>query len=103
RKLTQSLLQFLLGTIEKSPDVYLDELQEMLATSCDVYVSRATVWRMLRKADFTMKKLLRVAIECSAQAWFEYLAKIGTYRTDQLVFVDESSVDCQTTYHGHGW
>ena len=53
----QLLLQFLLGTVEKSPDVYLDELQEMLATSCGVYVSRATVWRTLRKAGFTMKKV----------------------------------------------
>ncbi|KIJ08894.1 hypothetical protein PAXINDRAFT_48567, partial [Paxillus involutus ATCC 200175] len=43
--------------IENSPDLYLDELQEMLATSCGVHVSRATVWRTLHKAGFMMKKV----------------------------------------------
>jgi hypothetical protein len=45
----------------------------------------------------------RVAVERSAQARFEYLARIGTYRADQLVFVDESSVDRRTTYRGRAW
>ncbi|KIK13389.1 hypothetical protein PISMIDRAFT_48594, partial [Pisolithus microcarpus 441] len=49
-------VEFLLGTIRKMPDLYLDELQEMLATSCGVEVSRATVWRTLHWAGFTMKK-----------------------------------------------
>ena len=30
-------------------------------------------------------------------------ATVGTYRADQLVFVDESSINQQTTYHGHAW
>ncbi|KAF8137588.1 hypothetical protein EV363DRAFT_1124857, partial [Boletus edulis] len=49
-------VDFLLGTITKTPDLYLDELQEMLAVSCGRIVSRATIWRTLRKAGFTMKK-----------------------------------------------
>ena len=44
-----------------------------------------------------------VAVERSVQARFEYLAQIGTYRADQLVFVDESSVDRRTTYRGRAW
>ncbi|KIJ06820.1 hypothetical protein PAXINDRAFT_91432, partial [Paxillus involutus ATCC 200175] len=47
----------LLGTIRKAPDLYLDELQEMLATSCGVNVSRTTVWRALRRQGLTMKKV----------------------------------------------
>ncbi|KIO14394.1 hypothetical protein M404DRAFT_108146, partial [Pisolithus tinctorius Marx 270] len=49
-------VEFLLGTIRKSPDLYLDELQEMLAVFCGVEVSRSTVWRTLRRSGFTMKK-----------------------------------------------
>ncbi|KIK10986.1 hypothetical protein PISMIDRAFT_76308, partial [Pisolithus microcarpus 441] len=49
--------QFLLGTIQKAPDLYLDELQEMLVQSCGVEVSRATVWWTLQRAGFTMKKV----------------------------------------------
>ena len=40
------------------PDSYLDELQEALAMSSGVQVSRSTVWRTLRRAGFTMKKVI---------------------------------------------
>ncbi|KIK75344.1 hypothetical protein PAXRUDRAFT_44168, partial [Paxillus rubicundulus Ve08.2h10] len=49
-------VEFLLGTITKTPDLYLDELQEMLAVSCGHTVSHATIWHTLRRAGFTMKK-----------------------------------------------
>ena len=49
--------QFLLGTIQKIPDLYLDELQQMLGVSCGVYVSLSTVWQTLHRAGFTMKKV----------------------------------------------
>jgi transposase len=39
------------------PDMYLDELRDTLATTCGVKVSDATVWRTLRRAGFTMKKV----------------------------------------------
>ncbi|KIJ04808.1 hypothetical protein PAXINDRAFT_41827, partial [Paxillus involutus ATCC 200175] len=45
------------GTIEKALDLYLDELQEMLAVSCGVQVTCLTVWRTLRSKGFTMKKV----------------------------------------------
>ncbi|KAF8549307.1 hypothetical protein OG21DRAFT_1421531, partial [Imleria badia] len=51
------LLQFLLGTIEKAPDLYLDELQEMLAVLTGIQVSHSTVWRTLHRKGFTMKKV----------------------------------------------
>ena len=56
-KMIHLLLQFLLGTVEKMPDIYLDELQDMLAASSGVQVSRATIWRTLRNAGLTMKKV----------------------------------------------
>ena len=31
------------------------------------------------------------------------MARIGKYEADQLVFVDESSVDRRTTYRGRTW
>ncbi|KIK79328.1 hypothetical protein PAXRUDRAFT_769717 [Paxillus rubicundulus Ve08.2h10] len=41
--------------------------------------------------------------ERSAEQQLDYLAQIGLYEAAQLVFVDESSVDCCTTYRGHVW
>ncbi|KIK77083.1 hypothetical protein PAXRUDRAFT_779145 [Paxillus rubicundulus Ve08.2h10] len=93
-KPTHKPSQFLLGTIQKTPDLYLDELQEMLETSCGVDVSCAIIWRTLCRAGFTMKKITCIAVEWSAQKCLEYLTQIGNYEAEQLVFVDKSSVDC---------
>jgi hypothetical protein len=48
-----------LGTARQTPDIYLDELRETLSTHCGVNVSESTVWRTLRRAGFTMKKVRR--------------------------------------------
>lgn len=50
-----------------------------------------------------MKKITRVSAERSAVKRIEYLARIGAYRAEQLVFVDESSADRPTTYRGRAW
>ncbi|KAF8548146.1 hypothetical protein OG21DRAFT_1526691 [Imleria badia] len=39
----------------------------------------------------------------SAEECLEYLARIGQYEAEQLVFVDESSLDRRATYHGRAW
>ncbi|KIK80348.1 hypothetical protein PAXRUDRAFT_37845, partial [Paxillus rubicundulus Ve08.2h10] len=50
-------LQFLLGTITKTHDLYLDKLQEMLAVSCGRMVLHAMIWCTLCRVGFTMKKV----------------------------------------------
>ncbi|KAF9228236.1 hypothetical protein BS17DRAFT_329217 [Gyrodon lividus] len=45
RHLSDVDVEFLLGTVQKAPDLYLDELQEMLQVSCGTQVSCATVWK----------------------------------------------------------
>jgi hypothetical protein len=48
-------------------------------------------------------QLSQVAIERSAQKREAFAARIGVYQPEQLVFVDESAVDCHTTYRGYAW
>jgi hypothetical protein len=48
-------------------------------------------------------QLTRVAAERSAEKCLDYIARIGAYTPEQLVFVDESSVDRRTTYRGRAW
>ncbi|KIK79175.1 hypothetical protein PAXRUDRAFT_44574, partial [Paxillus rubicundulus Ve08.2h10] len=49
-------VKFLLGTIEKASDLYLDELQEMLVALGGCTVLESTIWHTLHKTGFTMKK-----------------------------------------------
>ena len=48
-------------------------------------------------------KLSRITIERSAEKRSAFAARIGTYEAEQLVFVDESTVDRHTTYRGRAW
>ena len=48
-------------------------------------------------------QITHVAAERSAEKHLEYITRIGKYHPEQLVFVDESSVDRRTTYRGRAW
>lgn len=48
-------------------------------------------------------QLSHVAIKQSTVKQAEFATRIGTYETNQLIFVDESIVDRHTTYRGRTW
>ena len=50
-------LQFMLGLLDRDPDLYLDEIQQQLEDQHGVIVSLATVWRTLRRLGITSKKV----------------------------------------------
>ncbi|KAJ7175495.1 hypothetical protein C8R46DRAFT_828941, partial [Mycena filopes] len=97
--------QFLQGTIDRTCDTYLDELQESLGAICGAEASLPTIWRTLRRKGYRMKKFSRKAIERSVRKRAKYYTfKIGSrYTSEQLVFVDESAADRRTTYRGYAW
>ncbi|KIK94823.1 hypothetical protein PAXRUDRAFT_142070, partial [Paxillus rubicundulus Ve08.2h10] len=66
---TNKLLEFLLGIINKTPNLYLDELHEMFAVSCGVNISCAIIWRTLHRTGLTMKKVFLSYI-CNDQSLF---------------------------------
>ncbi|KAI0308881.1 hypothetical protein OF83DRAFT_1024500, partial [Amylostereum chailletii] len=49
--------QFLQGYVRFRPDVYLDEMRELVEDRLDVEVSDSTIWRTLSRSGFTMKKV----------------------------------------------
>jgi len=103
RGLAKDDVEILLNTINEAPDLYLDELQEILSMECGQQVSRGTIWKTLTRAGFTMKKITKVAAERSIAQRREYLERISKYEAHQLVFVDESAVDRRTSYRGRAW
>ena len=48
-------------------------------------------------------KLTRVALERNALRQAEFSVHIGQYNPEQLVFCEESAIDCRTTYRSYGW
>jgi hypothetical protein len=50
-----------------------------------------------------LQQLSRVAAERCEEKRLRYRAEIGEYDPEQLIFVDESSVDRRTTYRNRAW
>jgi len=96
-------LDCVLGIIGRNPDAYLDEMVDLIDNETGQRVSKSTIWRYLTNAGFTMKKITKVAVERSVVERQRYLDRVCHYRAEQLVFVDESSVDRRTTYRGRAW
>lgn len=49
--------QFLIQTVTRRNDMYLEELREVLEERCGVHVSESTIWRTLQRVGFRMKEV----------------------------------------------
>ncbi|KAF8838045.1 hypothetical protein BDN67DRAFT_972085, partial [Paxillus ammoniavirescens] len=64
----------------------------------------ATLSCTLKRSGFTRKKLTRPAIERNEARRAAYKLHMGqSYEPHQLVFVDESHLNCLTTWRPSGW
>ncbi|RPD55768.1 hypothetical protein L226DRAFT_443099, partial [Lentinus tigrinus ALCF2SS1-7] len=80
--------------IERTPDIYLAELQEELEDARGIRVSCETIATALRHRGFTRKKVSREASERVEGQRLEFRAYMAeNFRADQLVFVDESATN----------
>ncbi|KAJ7915698.1 hypothetical protein B0H13DRAFT_1580268, partial [Mycena leptocephala] len=78
--------------VERTPDIYLHEMQAELRELCDVDVSLASIWCALRRRGYTRKRVSRVAAQRDEEARANYQIYMATtYRAEQLVFVDEAA------------
>ncbi|QQS45134.1 MAG: transposase [Acidobacteriota bacterium] len=55
-KMNEQMLMRLVALVAEFPDATLDELRKLLRRRYRVNVSTNTVWRALKKIDFTLKK-----------------------------------------------
>ncbi|KAH7098207.1 hypothetical protein BKA62DRAFT_581118, partial [Auriculariales sp. MPI-PUGE-AT-0066] len=92
-KLTREHLKFILGLLEHSPDLYLDEIKDELWFRFDIGVSLATLCKELKELEITRKVLSKRAYEISVPKRVDYLLEIGSEPAERLVFVDESALN----------
>ncbi|KAF8992008.1 hypothetical protein BDQ17DRAFT_1370103 [Cyathus striatus] len=84
RNLTAEDVFFLHGEVNRTCDIYLDELREALGIVCGADVSIPTIWRTLRNGGFRMKKLTRNAIERSTTKRARYILKTLVSTLDSI-------------------
>lgn len=104
RILTNNDVTFLQSCVERTPDIYLRELQQELEAVCGAVASEATIERALKRRGYSRKKVTRAAVEASAEAQSRYMRIVSSiYREDQFVFVDESACNRFTTQRPMAW
>lgn len=85
------------------PGAYLDEIQLFLRDIVGVTVSVPTVSRTLRKLAITNKRISKKAAEANEQVRSAWLAANGDIPVENIVWLDESSVDDITNQRRRGW
>ncbi|KAJ7193524.1 hypothetical protein GGX14DRAFT_378942 [Mycena pura] len=105
-------VDMMLGMLEHTPDLYLDEIQEQLLAVHGLELSLRTICHTLKQLGMTSKKaggffffeiLSKPAAERCEEARREFALEVGKYPPEYLVTADESAVNLLTTYHINGW
>ncbi|RDB26780.1 hypothetical protein Hypma_005272 [Hypsizygus marmoreus] len=101
--MSSNAVDLMLGLIEHSPDIYLDEIQEQLLEQHGLDISLATIWRTLKHLGIGSKKLSKAAAECCDEARHKFALEIGNEPPERIVTRDKSAVNILTTFRANGW
>jgi transposase len=103
RSLTTGDLNFISSLLVANPCLYLDKLQDQLATDQDTHVSISTVSCAVRSLALSRKHVSAAAMERNELLCATWQAEYGDIPTNYFVWLDESSVDDCTNQCTHGW
>ena len=85
--------------LEEAPEMYLSEIQDWIALTYQVHISRAALHLNIRDAGITYKLLHKAAAERDEDLHQEWMQDVNEhFVASQMVFVDETSKDDQTIY-----
>jgi transposase len=86
-------IQYLLQLVKNNPDYFLDEMLNLLQTNRFISVHFTTIFRELKCAGMSRKKLKRIAIERNEERRADFVARMAQYQPEGLRFMDEVSKD----------
>lgn len=89
--------------LEENPTAYLDEVALAVWDVFEIDVSLATVWNVLRRRNWSRKKVRAFAAQRSDELRAQWRLDTAEWRLDQLCFVDECAGNERTGYRRMGW
>jgi hypothetical protein len=102
RLITPPMLAALCDRLLEKPGLFRDEMAVFLY-EFDVLVSVSSIGRALASINWTEKATRRIANERDADLRDFYLHKLSSFRSYQLVYVDESGCDKRIGFRRTGW
>lgn len=105
RRLSPTDITFIQSLLERRHCIYIDEIQEELATGRGMDVSHSTLVRTLRRLHFSNKCVSARALERNELLHSAYMNRIGTEAPDpeMLMFIDEAARNRKTSGRRNGW
>src|SRR5260370_28282888 len=92
--LNSDMMHDLYVLMEEAPEMYLSEIQDWIALSHKVHISKTMLHENIHDAGITFKLLCKVVAEHDEDHWLEWKEDINTHFIAlQMVFVDETSKD----------
>jgi transposase len=103
RLLNGDMTHDLYTLLEEAPEMYLSEIQDWIALTYEVHISKSALHQNIRDAGITFKLLRRAAAERDEDLRQEWKQDVDAHFTaSQMVFVDETSKDDRTIYRHYG-
>jgi transposase len=103
RILNSDMTHDLYTLLEEAPEMYLSEIQDWIALTYEVHISRTALHMNIRDAGLTFKLPRKAATEHDEDLWQEWKQDVNAHFTaSQMVFVDETSKDDRTIYRHYG-
>lgn len=91
KKLNRIHQEALLEYLEQRPTTFQDEMSWFLWDEFQLVVVESTISRALKKLGWNRKKAVRIAKQRNQLLRDEWMTRLGGWRADQLVFLDESA------------
>jgi len=103
RILNGNMMHDLYMLLEEASEMYLSEIQDWIALTHEVHISKAALHLNICDAGISFKLLHRAAAEHDEDFQQEWKQDANTHFTAlQMIFVDETSKDEQTIYRHYG-
>ena len=93
----------LFSMVSDAPEMYLDEIQDWIAVTCELGLAISTIHQLIRDAGITYKVLRRAASERDEEArreWMDFVTQ--NLVASMVITVDESSKDGCTIFRRRG-
>ena len=103
RTLAPPMLTALCNRLTDRLDMFQTELADFLHDEFDVDVTASSIRRSLKSIKWTRKTTRRAAAERNADLRDFYLYKLSSFRSYQLVHIDESGCDKCVGARRFGW
>lgn len=102
-RISNEMREFICETLEEEPDLYRDEIADLLHERFGEKCSERSIGRALRAINWTRKRLRRIAQQRDEVLRTYFKFEAAAVNAKCFVFVDESGCDRRVGYRYWGW